>query len=241
MQNSIEDVFKLSDRVLPLFIRENTRAKRLTLRIEAGGKSLRVTIPPKTSINEVKSFVERYRGWIENRIVHLPKPQETSALKNGAFIPILGIEHRIIHQEGRGTTLIVSKSDHPHIIVYGDQAHLTRRLSDALKKHAESVIAPLVVQHAKKVGKKPASIRYKDTKSRWGSCSSQANLSFSWRIIMAPLPVVNYLVAHEVAHLIEMNHSARFWALCERLCPQSKQHQTWLKRNGQKLHAIHFT
>ena len=84
------------------------------------------------------------------------------------------------------------------------------------------------------------SIRYKDTVSRWGSCSSEGNLSFSWRIMMAPRPVIDYLVAHEVAHLVHMNHGPKFWALCEELCPDTKRCKAWLKKNGSALQAIGF-
>jgi len=234
--------FALSDRNLPLTICENNRAKRLTLRIEAGGKGIKVTVPPATDKSEVMRFVERYRGWIESRVQRLPPPQETPMLRAGASIPIFGIPHEIIHSEGRGTVEIHTDqtSKMGKIIVYGEKAHLPRRISDALKKLAERTIAPLVTEYSTIVGRKPISIRYKDTKSRWGSCSAEGNLSFSWRIIMAPHSVIRYLVAHETAHLIEMNHSARFWALCEKLCPDTKRCRAWLKRNGQALHAIEF-
>lgn len=236
-------MLELSDRTLPLIVSENSRAKRLTLRIEAGGKGIRVTVPPATNENDVLHFIERYRGWIEGRVHRLPPPQETPMLKAGAFVPIFGIPHEIIHREGRGTVEIQTNDADgktSKIIVYGESAHLPRRISDALKKQAELKIAPLVRKYTTIVGRKPVSVRYKDTKSRWGSCSADGHLSFSWRIAMAPSGVVNYLVAHEIAHLIEMNHSPRFWALCEKLCPETKRYRAWLKRNGQALHAIDF-
>ncbi|WP_297323135.1 SprT family zinc-dependent metalloprotease [uncultured Bartonella sp.] len=233
---------ELSDRLLPLTIVKSERAKRLTLRIEAGGKAVRVTVPPSTSQNQTMNFVERYRGWIEKRISHLPPPQDTPMLRVGVFIPILGHPYEIVHGKGRGTVEIVPDDDKKggKIVVYGESEHIPRRLSDALKKQAALVIAPLIVKHSAIVGRKPASVRYKDTKSRWGSCSADGHLSFSWRIVMAPFGVINYLVAHETAHLAEMNHGTAFWSLCEKLCPNAKQYQAWLKRNGQALHAIEF-
>lgn len=233
---------ELSDRCLPLTIVKNERAKRLTLRIETGGKAVRITMPPSTSLADALHFAERYRGWIEKRISHLPPPQNTPMLKAGKSVPILGHPYEIIHNNGRGIVKIIPNSDKKggQIIVYGDSAFIPRRISDALKKHAALVIAPLVVKHSAIVGRKPTSVRYKDTKSRWGSCSADGHLSFSWRIVMAPFGVINYLVAHETAHLVEMNHGANFWSLCEKLCPNAKQYQAWLKRNGQALHAIEF-
>lgn len=232
----------LSDRTLPLHISANTRATRLTLRIATGGKAVRVTTPPATPRAEVERFIERYKGWIEVRIAKLPAPSSGQMLKAGAQIPILGVAHLIVHVAARGLTEIKTFDDgqQPQLIVYGDSQHLPRRICDFLKKQAENTIAPLVANYANEVGRKPIILRYKDTKSRWGSCSYDGQLSFSWRIIMAPQGVVEYLVAHEVSHLIEMNHGPKFWALCAKLCPKYKQYQAWLKRNGQALHAIDF-
>lgn len=239
---SYEKDFVLSDRILPLRVSANARAKRLTLRIATGGKALRVTTPLTTTKGEVDRFLERYRGWIEARLAKLPAPSEQQMLRAGAKIPIFGVPHLIVHREGRGLTEIINiaAQEPPQLVVYGAFEHLPRRISAFLKKQAELAIAPLVAKHAAQIGRHPIAIRYKDTKSRWGSCSHDGQLSFSWRIAMAPFGVVDYLVAHEVAHLIEMNHGRQFWALCETLCPKYKTYQSWLKRNGQILHAIDF-
>jgi predicted metal-dependent hydrolase len=118
--------------------------------------------------------------------------------------------------------------------------HLPRRLTDYLKREAKREIEALVEKHTAKVGRKAKAVRFKDTSSRWGSCTSDGNLSFSWRIMMAPRPVINYLVAHEVAHLKEMNHGPKFWKLCEELCPDTERCKAWLKKNGSTLQAIQF-
>jgi len=128
----------------------------------------------------------------------------------------------------------------PALVISGDTRHLPRRLADFLKREAKREIEPLVARHTAHVGRRAKSIRYKDTSSRWGSCTSDGVLSFSWRIMMAPPPVINYLVAHEVAHLKEMNHGPRFWNLCETLCPDTERCKAWLKRNGTALQAIRF-
>ena len=118
--------------------------------------------------------------------------------------------------------------------------HVGRRVATFLKKEARTDLERLVKLHAGTIGAKVSSITMKDTRSRWGSCSSQGNLSFSWRILMAPPMVIDYLAAHEVAHLQEMNHGPRFWALCKRLCPHMEEAKAWLKRYGSQLHAIDF-
>lgn len=233
--------YVLSDRELPLKVVANARARRLTLRIESGGKGLRVTVPPGTGMREVRCFIDRYRSWLECRLAGLPAPAAEGAMvRDGIQIPLLGEMHRIVHCAGRGLTGLRETQEGPQIAVYGEARYLPRRVRDFLKKQAENTLAPLVVKYSQAVGRKPKSIRYKDTVSRWGSCSSDGHLSFSWRIVMTPYEVVDYLVAHEVAHLVEMNHSPQFWALCEKLCPQTRRCRAWLQRNGQILHAVDF-
>ncbi|MEM8540762.1 MAG: SprT family zinc-dependent metalloprotease, partial [Pseudomonadota bacterium] len=142
---------------------------------------------------------------------------------------------------GRGIThTIMGEDGLAQLVVYGDERFVPRRIADFLKKEAKREIEALVAHHAGKVGRKAKSITFRDTTSRWGSCTSDGKLSFSWRIMMAPPQVINYLVAHEVAHLKEMNHSAKFWNLCKELCPDTDKCKSWLKRNGNKLQAIGF-
>jgi len=238
---SFPQFYMLSDRKLPLKVMANSRAKRLILRVESGGRGLRVTIPPGTGNREVQHFIDRYRGWLENRLAGLPAPVgDGLMLKNGSRIPLLGKPHLIVYAGGRGITDVREREGELQITVYGEECYLARRIRDFLKKQAESAIAPLVAKHSQMIGRKPKSIRYKDTVSRWGSCSADGHLSFSWRIVMAPVEVIDYLAAHEVAHLVEMNHGSQFWALCEKLCQDAKRYRAWLKRNGQVLHSIDF-
>ena len=117
---------------------------------------------------------------------------------------------------------------------------LSVRDADDLKKEARLELDRLVAVHAGRVGKRVKSLTLRDTRSRWGSCSADGALSFSWRIAMAPPRVIDYLAAHEVAHLREMNHSPAFWTLCEQLCPGMEDAKRWLKRNGSLLHAVDF-
>lgn len=236
-----EQPFIFSNRVVPIRVREHKHARRLTLRIYARGHEIYVTTPPAVNLCSVQSFIERHRSWIEARLTRVQIPHENSYLKEGITIPILGIAHTIRHKTGRGITEIITDGEQePQIIVYGQLEYLPRRVADVLKKQAALIITPLVGHYARKIERKVKSICYKDTRSRWGSCSIRGNLSFSWRLIMAPKEIVEYVVAHEVAHLIEMNHGPKFWALCEKLCPQSKTYRAWLKENGHKLQAIDF-
>ncbi|MDT6939779.1 M48 family metallopeptidase [Brucella pseudogrignonensis] len=230
-----ERMHAVAGRELTLRVLENPRAKRLTLRIETGGKGLRVTIPPGLPDREVQSFLVRHQGWIESRIAKMP---DQAGLRAGVKIPIRGVPHLITHQSGRGTVDLLEGNI---LLVHGDPAHLSRRIADYLKREVKRDIEQLVARHTATVGRKAKAVRFKDTKSRWGSCTSDGVLSFSWRIGMAPAPVINYLVAHEVAHLIEMNHGPKFWKLCHELCPDTERCKAWLKRNGSALQAIDFT
>lgn len=228
----------VAGRRLPLRIVENERARRLTLRIDSGGRGLRITVPPGLKRSEVEHFLVRHQGWLEQRLAKVPAQ---ARVRPGIKVPLRGVPHRIVHEPGaRGTVTIGLDAGGPFLNVYGDRAHLPRRLSDFLKREAKAEIEPLVARHCAAVGKRAKAIRYRDTSSRWGSCTSDGVLSFSWRIMMAPSPVINYLVAHEVAHLKEMNHGPKFWALCNRLCPDTERCKAWLKRNGGALMAIQF-
>lgn len=228
----------VAGRTLPLRIVENLRARRLTLRINSGGRGLRVTVPPGLRKGEVDRFLLRQQGWLEQRLAKVPdRPQ----VRPGIKLPLRGVPHVVVHEPGkRGTVTVGNDAGAPALIVHGDRLHLPRRLEDFLKREARRDIEALVARHCATVGKPAKAIRYRDTSSRWGSCTSQGVLSFSWRIMMAPPPVINYLVAHEVAHLREMNHGPDFWRLCEELCPDTERCKAWLKRNGGALQAISF-
>lgn len=234
-----ERVHRVAGRELPLRIVENSRAKRLTLRIEPGGKGLRVTVPPGLARSrQVEEFLDRHEGWLTERLKKLP---DRPVVRPGIKIPVRGRPHLIVHEpEKRGAARIGERDGEPVLIVFGDIDHLPKRVADFLKREAKRDIEALVARHTAALGARARSIRFRDTRSRWGSCTSDGILSFSWRIMMAPAPVIDYLVAHEVAHLREMNHSARFWKLCRELCPETDRCKDWLKRNGTALQAIGF-
>jgi predicted metal-dependent hydrolase len=234
----IERDHAVAGRVLPLLIMEHARATRLTLRVDPGGRSIKVTIPPGVPTREVNSFLNRHTDWLEERVAQLPS---RAKIRVGGRIPVRGTPCKIVHEpEKRGAAKIRRGENGPELVVHGDRQFLGRRVADFLKAQAKKDIETLVQRHTARVRKRAKSIRYKDTTSRWGSCSADGNLSFSWRIMMAPPVVIDYLVAHEVAHLVELNHSPDFWKLCERLCPRTEEAKDWLRRNGGKLQAIEF-
>ncbi|MHA7971090.1 M48 family metallopeptidase [Rhizobium sp. CAU 1783] len=231
-------VLDVSGREMPLVVRSNPRATRITLRIEPGGRGLKMTVPPGLKDREIADFLDRHRGWLESR---LAKFSADKHLADGGEILLRGVSYRIIHSgQLRGLTEAIDSEVGPVLSVSGMEEHLGRRIATFLKKEARRDLEGLVAVHARAVGKPVKSLTLKDTRSRWGSCSWDGALSFSWRIVMAPPPVIDYLAAHEVAHLREMNHGPAFWSLCHELCPHMETAKAWLKRHGTQLHAIDF-
>ncbi|UPA24437.1 M48 family metallopeptidase [Shinella oryzae] len=228
----------VNGRQLPLTIRRDLRATRLTLRIEPGGRALRMTVPSGIAERDIKDFLDRHQGWLMTKLARF---RTTNELADGGYVMIRGVSHRI-EATGRlrGITEAVVVDDEAVLRVGGMEESIPRRICDFLKKEARLDLDRLVAVHAGRIGRKVKSMTLRDTRSRWGSCSADGALSFSWRIAMAPPHVIDYLAAHEVAHLEEMNHSSAFWALCERLCPATEEAKRWLKRNGSLLHAVDF-
>jgi len=234
----VERVLDVDGRPMPLTIRQNRQATRITLRIDPGGRALKMTIPTGLAERDVNDFLKRHQGWL---LTKLAKFSDDDSLQPGGEILLRGVPHRIVHTgKLRGLTEAAEQDGQAVLLVSGSEEHLRRRIADFLKKEAKRDMDRLVAHHVGTVGRRHASISIKDTRSRWGSCSAAGNLSFSWRIVMAPPLVIDYLAAHEVAHLKEMNHGPKFWALCERLCPRSDEAKAWLKRHGTMLHAINF-
>lgn len=229
---------EVAGKSLPLTIKQNARATRMTLRIEPGGRALKMTIPQGLPEREVNAFLNRHQGWLMTKLARF---SGESQIEEGGSILIRGISHRI-ERTGkiRGLTEAILVDGEPVLRVSGDEEHLNRRIVDFLKKEARQDLDRLVAIYTGRIGRRAKSLSLKDTRSRWGSCSADGALSFSWRIVMAPPKVIAYLAAHEVAHLQEMNHGPDFWALCGRLCPDTDDAKRWLRRNGTMLHAIDF-
>ena len=229
----------VGNRAMPLTIREHPRSTRITLRIEPGARGLSLTVPVGLRRSEIDDFLDRHQGWLLTRLARFP--QSEPYLRPGSGIMLRGVRHHIEHTGSlRGVTEAVLREGRAVLRISGMEEHTGRRIVAFLKKEARRDLEAAVRLHAQGVAKPVKSITMKDTRSRWGSCSWDGNLSFSWRIVMAPPFVIDYLAAHEVAHLDQMNHGPEFWALCRRLCPRTDEAKAWLKRHGSQLHAIDF-
>ena len=234
LPDSVE--FATESGVVAVDLRRHPRARNYTLRVAGPARAPVLTIPKRGSLNEARQFLDRHSGWLQRQIDRLP---QVTAIADGAQIPLRGVMHVIRHEpEKRGTVAIESDIGRPTLSVAGDERHLRRRVIDFLKREAKRDLEWAVIRHALSLGVRASAIRLRDQTSRWGSCSVAGHLSFSWRLVMAPPFVLDYLAAHEVAHLRELNHSGRFWQLCRALAPQTEAARAWLSANGPALHAI---
>lgn len=211
------------------------RAQRYTLRLHQSSREPVLTIPVRGTLAVATDFLDRHRGWLRARLDALPA---ATPLVDGVTIPFRGEPLHIRHTGGRGVVRIVDDFAGRLLLVPGEAEHLPRRVTDFLKRAARADLEAATARHAAALGVRITQIRLGDPRSRWGSCSSTGAISYSWRIVLAPPSVLDYLAAHEVAHRREMNHSARFWKLVKSLCPDMEVQEKWLARNGASLHAV---
>lgn len=216
-------------------LRRRPTARRMTLRVSGTSGEVVLTLPTRASLAGAQLFLEAQRGWIAARLARVP---ERIGFVAGAVIPFRGEPHRIVHwSQVRGrSTATRDEAGQPVIAVSGDAAAVPGRVRRLLQAEAGADLRAAVSRHAAALDVTPGRVTLRDTTSRWGSCSSTGGLSFSWRLILAPPCVLDYLAAHEVAHLRELNHSHRFWKLVHDLCPATEEAERWLKRNGSGLH-----
>lgn len=212
-------------------------AQRFTLRVRAATRDVVLTIPARGSVAAAHEFAARHAAWIGARLARLPQPV---SLEPGSRLPLRGIEHEIAHRPQQRGTVWIETGDGgaPRLCVSGDGAHVERRIRDYLKRQAKQDFVAAVARHTATLGLPTRPIGLRDTTSRWGSCSASGSLNFCWRLIMAPPFVLDYLAAHEVAHLVHLDHSPKFWAVAQRLSPDVERAEAWLKTHGSSLHRF---
>lgn len=224
-------------RSFEIALRRRPTAKRITLRVSNATGEVVMTIPERTELKTAQRFADAHGDWIASRLAKVPARVE---FRPGALVPVRGIPHKIVHWTNiRGTTRAMkSPAGEPIIAVSGERPHLARRVREFLEAEARRDIAGAVRKHTTKLGVTAKRITVRDTTSRWGSCSARGALNFSWRLILAPPYILDYLAAHEVGHLRELNHSHRFWKIVHDLCPRTEEAEDWLKRHGSDLHRF---
>ncbi len=239
-------------------VRRTASARRFTLRVRTAARDILLTMPVRASFRDGQSFAERHGAWIGAKLRRLP---EKVGFEPGDSVPLRGVPHKIapaprvidsktlVRDAGRAppaafphsalgavvATLPGPEGGDPMLWVRGEPAFTPRRVQDFLIREARRDITVAVVRHAARIDVKVRKITLRDTSSRWGSCSASGGLNFCWRLIMAPPFVLDYLAAHEVAHLVHMNHSDAFWAVVGRLSPDVDAAEAWLKAHGPGL------
>jgi len=222
-------------RRISVVIKRNRRARRLILRVDEALGLPVLTLPPRTSLAQGEEFLKKHLAWLDERLEGLAPP---APFAHGAIFPLRGAACRIDAPGGRGLVTLRRGADDVVLYVPGQPEFVSRRVTNWLRAEARRDLERAVARHAEALGRQPTRIRVADPKSRWGSCSSNGALTFSWRLILAPPRVLDYLVAHEVAHLREMNHGRRFWSLVERLDPDYEVARAWLNNSGVALSSV---
>jgi predicted metal-dependent hydrolase len=219
----------LDGRNVTLALRRSSRARRIAIRVDPALGGGELVLPANVSISAGRAFVIQRAAWLLERLDQIPALIPFQA---GASIPYRGAPHCIVHDPSarRGVHLADNR-----IVVSGRPEHLARRLRDWLRREALAAIAPLVGTKATMLARTHGRISIRNQKSRWGSCSANGNLSFNWRLILAPDDVLDYVVAHEVGHLAQANHSPAFWAVVDGLTPHAREGRGWLKQHGGAL------
>ncbi|MBX9747716.1 MAG: M48 family metallopeptidase [Hyphomonadaceae bacterium] len=220
---------------VPVKLIVNPRARNVSVRIDPTRREAIATAPSKRYLKHAAQFAAERAGWIAEELSRLPKGV---SLTPGAFVYFRGVEHELAFQRGRGPARVEPGLIPRLIVQASDPALFESRVVRFFKEQAREELIDRVARHAVTLGVKPVKIQVKELRSRWGSCSVDGVLSFSWRLILAPPFVLDYLAAHEVAHLREMNHSRRFWAHVKRCMPNYEAGRDWLHDNGSALHAV---
>ncbi len=221
----------------PVEVRRHPSARRMTLRVSRTQRAVIVTLPLQCDLKQAGEFLLNHIDWVRERLGRVPEPQPFA---HGNLIPLRGVPHRLTFSgDAVRAVRIKAETDcdgQKSIRVPGDVAEAPRRLRQWLMAEAKRDLQRRVGVHARRLELCPQKLSVRDQLSRWGSCSSNGNLSFSWRLIMAPPAILDYVAAHEVAHLAEMNHGPNFWALVRRSCPNMDEARAWLDVYGIELH-----
>lgn len=216
-------------------VRRHPSARRLTLRVSRTQRAVIVTLPLQCDLDEAGSFLSRHIDWVRERLDSLPDPVPFA---HGAAMPLRGKPHDIIFTGSRRTRIVEVQpgASRGELHVPGCENTAPQRLRNWLFDEAKRDLEKRVAVHARRLGLKPKRVAVRDQSSRWGSCSTTRVLSFSWRLLLAPPAILDYVAAHEVAHLAEMNHGPRFWALVRETLPEYEAAKRWLQIYGLDLH-----
>ncbi len=251
----------------PLELRRSRRARRFSLKVSHTERAAILTLPHEVKIEEAGDFLARHKEWLKRQLDRLPEPvpfddgavlplrgisHRVNYVGEVRYQGVVWAEEAdavnpVSQWNTSATCQIQQKPNNwiandtralPRICVSGGDKHGPRRLADWLRAEAKGDLTLRTFHHAANLGCRPKRISVRDQSTRWGSCSMTGTICYSWRLIFAPEFVLDYVAAHEVAHLREMNHGPRFWRLVRETMPEMQKARAWLKLNGAELHRF---
>lgn len=220
----------IDGRNIAVAFKRNARCKRMVLRLSVDGAGVVITLPPRASLAAALRFAETSKPWIARTM--RGRPQQVT-FQHQQTIMFQGVARTIVATGGKRGLITLTECE---VHVPGDAAHVARRLADWLKLQAKTELSKTSKYYASLMQTKFNKLTLRDQTTRWGSCSASGDLSYSWRLVLAPSFVLDYVAAHEVAHLREMNHGPRFWRLVITHCAHAKEARNWLRLHGRELH-----
>ncbi|MXU64522.1 M48 family metallopeptidase [Oceanomicrobium pacificus] len=227
--------FTIGQPPIPIRVRRNARARRLTLRLSAATGEAVLTMPSRASATAARDFAMRQEGWLRRQLAD--QPMQVPVLP-GAVLPVAGQPCRIVSGTGRR---IVHDAEAGTLAVPGPDHLVPSKVKGWLKAQARTALDEASQTYAARIARSYTRLTLRDPVSRWGSCTSDGGLMYSWRLMLAPDHVLDYVAAHEVAHLVHMNHAPAFWDLVGKLRPDYAGSRDWLRTNGRALHRYRFT
>ena len=230
----VAGILRIGDPEIAVRLRRDARSRRMVLRVAglaSGGPVL--TLPPNAPLAAARAFLSDHEDWLRRHLATRPR----IPVADGTVLPF-GDGRLAIRAAPAGRRLIHAGDE---LLVPGAPEELPTRVAAFLRAAAREACALACDRHAAALGRSVRRISLRDPRGRWGSCTAAGDLMFSWRLVLAPRAVLDYVAAHEVGHLAEMNHSPRFWAVVAGLCPDYALHRDWLRREGARLHGYDFT
>lgn len=214
-------------------LRVSPRARRMRLRVDTRTRSVLLTVPRRVSQRRALAWAATHRDWLAAQLAAIP---DRSPIVPGSTVPLCGLPRRIDWEQARPRKVELEAD---RLIVGGPIEGLESRILRWLRAESLDLLRRETAEFAEKAGVRVARIGVGDPASRWGSCSSSGAIRYSWRLVMAPDFVRRATVAHEVAHLVHLNHGPKFHALVEQLLgADPKPARLWLRREGATLHRV---
>lgn len=231
---NLNHVVDVAGVTLPVTLRRHRASRNIIVRYHPATDSVSLTLPKRAPVAQGLEFLRERASWLAQQRHPFLQP---IVIVEGVELPILG---RVLRVERTGALRGVVECNENILRVPGAPEHLNRRLQDHLTGVMRQYCRAAAVEKASMMGAKLGAVSIRDTHSRWGSCNSDGDLSFAWRLVFAPPMVLHYVIGHEVAHLVHMNHSPAFWRVVEQLCPHWQEARQWLRREGQILYRYRF-